>query len=84
MGELQKPLLFSGFLWTKFGNLRCNLHSCYAFCAGVNPLSTGDGGGGGGRILPAATLEVNNIFTIKANDTKPGHFFQNLSGNNFI
>ena len=42
------------------------------------------GAGGGGRILPAATLDVINFFNIKANATKLGDFFQNLSGNNLI
>ena len=40
--------------------------------------------GGGGRILPTATLDVNNFFNIKANATKFGDFFQNLSRNNLI
>ena len=31
--------------------------------------------GGGGRILPAATLDVNDFFSIKANATKLGDFF---------
>ena len=29
----------------------------------------------GGRILPAATLDVNNFFNIKANATKLSDFF---------
>ena len=33
-------------------------------------------GGGGGGILPAATLDVNNFFNIKANATKLGDFFK--------
>ena len=33
------------------------------------------GGEGGGAILPAATLDVNNVFNIKANSTKLGDFF---------
>ena len=40
--------------------------------------------GGGGGILPAATLDVNNFFNIKANATKLGDFFQNLPRNNLI
>ena len=44
----------------------------------------GGGGGGGVRILPAATLDANNFFNIRANGTKFGDFFQNLSGNNLI
>ena len=40
--------------------------------------------GGGGRILPVATLDVNNFFNIKASVTKLSDFFQNLSGNNLI
>ena len=39
-------------------------------------------GGRGVGILPAATLDVNNFFNIKANATKLGDFFQNLSGDN--
>ena len=31
--------------------------------------------GGGRGILPAATLDVNNFFNIKANATKLGDFF---------
>ena len=35
------------------------------------PGGGGGGGGGGGEwILPVATLDVNNFFTIKANTTK--------------
>ena len=45
----------------------------------------GEGAGGGGRrILPAGTLHVNNFLNIKANTTKLGDFFQNLSGNNWV
>ena len=32
-------------------------------------------GGGGVRILPAATLDVINVFNIKANSTKLGDFY---------
>ena len=39
---------------------------------------------GGGRIPPAATLDVNNFFNIKTNATKLGDFFQNLTGTNLI
>ena len=47
-------------------------------------LSRQGAGGGGARILPAVTLDVNNFFNITANATKLGDFFQNLSGNNLI
>ena len=40
--------------------------------------------GGGERILPAATVDVNTFFNTKANATKLGDFSQNLSGNNSI
>ena len=40
--------------------------------------------GGRGGILPAATLDVNNFFNIKANATKLGDFSKKLSGNNLI
>ena len=38
----------------------------------------------GVRIVPAATLDVNNFFNIEGNATKVGDFFQNLTGNNLI
>ena len=34
--------------------------------------------------MPAASLDVNNFFNVKANSTKLGDFFQNLSGNNLM
>ena len=41
-----------------------------------NPIQTGVGRGGGGRrILPAATLNVNSSFNIETNATKLGDFF---------
>ena len=45
----------------------------------VNPIYTGEG-----WILPAATMDVNNFFNVKANAAKLYEFFQNLSGNNLI
>ena len=42
------------------------------------------GWGGGGEILPEATLAVNNFFNMKANATKLAEFFRKLSGNNLI
>ena len=55
--------------------IHCEFKRNYAYCAAVvkfvyltlfRP--------GGGRILPAATLDVNNIFNIKANYSKVGDF----------
>ena len=37
-----------------------------------------------GGILPAATLDVNNFLNIKANATKLGELFLNLTGNKLI
>ena len=38
----------------------------------VNPIQIGEGGGGG--ILPAVTLNVNNFSNIETNATKLGKF----------
>ena len=48
--------------------------------ARIISLSRPKGWGGGGGILPVATLDVNNFFNIKANATKLG----DLSGNDLI
>ena len=38
----------------------------------LTPFRPGGGEGGGGRILPATTWDVNNFFNMKANATKLG------------
>ena len=42
------------------------------------------GGGGGGQILPAATLNLNNFFNICANPMKLQELFGYLSGKNLM
>ena len=46
----------------------------------------GLGGGGGGAILPASTLNLNNFFNIILSKQSKNFrtFFRNLSGNNLM
>ena len=42
------------------------------------------GEGGGGRIMPAATLNLNNVYNILENALRLIDFFRKLSGNNLM